>query len=352
MKKIVISIIALFSLFLCVCTPFCLNFQKINLKNQLYLQNDNNYFEVCVNPQKYQTTTINQSTKKTKTNVYGMSGASEFGEGADFIMLSLDFSSNGQIVQSIDFSLNNDWLNQNSKSVKENLDFKKNLTKQIETLRNEFLFSFALTYMNEPKEEYKINQGVMLTAVVFNEESQSVGFKIGFSSLGAWNYYHNAKENNTENDEKAEKINKNFNIFMQKVENKGIFPFSPLVKIQEEKKITAGERYKNIFVESAQGLSFYEKLKEDYHPVFVYNYSTFNTRLRSDATTTFIDNSRHLHHVWLIEENNLNNENTILIYYYNINRGAWLLFTLGICLEGMGISILIVKRKQHKNRDK
>ena len=143
---------------------------------------------------------MKQATNKTKANVYGVSGASEFNEGADFIMLSLDFSSNGQIVQSIDFSLNNDWLNQNSKSVKESLDFKKNLTKQIETLRNEFLFSFALTYMNEPKEEYKINQGVLLSAVVYNEESQSIGFKIGFSGLGAWNYYHNATENNTEND--------------------------------------------------------------------------------------------------------------------------------------------------------
>lgn len=275
----------------------------------------------------------------------GFSSKSTSVETEDFIMLSLDFSSNGQIVQSIDFSFNSEAVNEISSSLKETLDFKNALIKNIETIRNEFLFSFALTYMANPVEEYKINKGVLLTAVTFDEENDTVGFKMGFSSLGAWNYYHQSGE---KEDSEGEEEKQNKNIFLNKIESKGIFPFSAQVTGQDNQVVTVGSRYKNFYISSAQSLSFYEKLKETYQPTFIYNYSSFNKKLRSDGDLFFTDSAGHLHHVWLVDDLASEEENSINLYYYLVEKGVWLIFAITIPLFAMFIAIIIIKIKDKR----
>lgn len=272
--------------------------------------------------------------------LYGFAPKTTAVEGDDYIMMSLDISSNGQIVQSIDFSLNSERLSKHSKSVKEELDFKNSLVKQIETIRNEFLFGFALTYLASPNEEYKINKGVVLTTVALDQENDSVGFKMGFSSLNAWNYYHSSKE--------GEKEDKKQNIFLNKVESKGVFPFSAQMKISETQSISVGNRYKNLYLSAGQNLSFSEVLNVEYNPIFIYNYSSFNRKLHADSDYSFTDNAGHLHHLWLVDGQSLNENNSINIYYYIINKGVWLIFAITIPLLIMTTAIIIIKLKEKR----
>ena len=274
---------------------------------------------------------------------YGFSPQKTYEKFDDFIMLSLDFSSNGQIVQSIDFSVNSGWVNNEALSIKETIEFRKALTKNIESIRSEFLFSYALLYMQNPNEEYKINKGLLLSGVTYNETSDTLGFKMCFTSVGAWEYYHPTKQN-----ENQEKTNKRKNIFLNKVKSVGVFPFSSVVKVAEKEEKTIGRRYQEKYISSAEGLSFWQKLKNQYKPRFIYNYSAFNAKLRSDSQYKFSDQQQHTHHIWIVENDNLNEKNSISLYYYQINKGAWIIAVLTISLTAMLISIISIKFSKKK----
>ncbi len=262
--------------------------------------------------------------------------------GEDFIVLSLDTSLNGRTVQSFNFSINSKRLNNLSASVKEEVDFKNNLKKQVEVIRNEFLFSFALVYLQNPIEEYKINQGVVLTPVAINSQTDTIGFQIVFATGGVWNYYHHTKV--------EQKINDKENIFLNKIASEGIFPFSAEVKISEKQTITAGERYRQMYLASAQGLSFENALQAEYKPIFIYDYSSSNKKLRSNADMTYTDNAKHYHHVWA--EENCQNADKTYLYFYNINKGVWLAFAIALPLLCMGIAIGVIKYKENKLKKK
>lgn len=273
--------------------------------------------------------------------LYGFAPKEKISLYDDYIMLSLDFSFNGQIVQSIDFSVNSKRVREQSNSIKEELDFKNQLIKQIEGLRNEFLFSFALTYISQPNEEFKINKGVLLTPVAFNQKNDSIGFNISFASVSAWNYYHKI--------EKGESKDKNRNIFLNKIGSEGVFPFSSKVAIEGGRQILVGERYKEKYLDSAKSASFYKNLIRQYNPVYIYNYSSFNNKLRSDSDFKIIDEGNKTHHVWCISNQELKENNMISLYYYSIQKGAWVLFaTIGPLLV-MGVAIMFVKIKERKS---
>ena len=273
----------------------------------------------------------------------GFSTESSSFQKDDYIMLTLDFSANGQIVQSIDFSFDSEKINELSTSIKETLDFKNALIKNIQTIRNEFLFSFALFYMQNPVEEYKINKGVLLSGVSFDETSDSVGFKIVFTSAGAWNYYHQTKSEENAQPNKTQ----NKNIFLNKIESQGVFPFSAEFKNKENRIVTVGERYKNLYLDSALNCSFDEKLKNIYQPTFIYD---FNKRLRSNCDYTFSDSRGHKHFVWLEENINSTSNNPVKLYYYSIQKGVWLVFAITIPLTAMFIAIIIIKIKEKANK--
>ena len=254
----------------------------------------------------------------------------------NYIMLSISQNANGTTNQSLAFGVNSDFLRQYSKSIQEEMIFKQNLIKEVETLRNEFLFSFALTYMNNPQEEYKINQGVLLSQVGYNADGDYIGFEITFTSSGAWQYYHPNKENPNEN---SQKNSKKGNIFYSKQQSEGIFPFS--AQINEELKV--GEKYKNCYLSALKNLSFADKVKENYHPDFVYNYASPYSKFHSNAQLTFKGTDNNYHHVWI--EESLEDCQNIKLNVYLIYKGWWIFFTLLISLFVMTIAIVTSHKK-------
>ena len=264
--------------------------------------------------------------------LWGCSQPEEVKIDNHYIMLSLDFNANGRAKQSIVFGLSSDFLRENSKSLQEELLFKQNLIKNVETLRNEFLFSFALKYMSNPIDEYKINQGVLLSQVGYNEEGDYVGFEITFTSLGAWQYYHSNGSNN-----ESENKTKGGNIFYLKQEAKGEFPFS--TTINEDQRV--GEKYKDCFISAGQNLSFADKIQKTYNPQYVYNYSTYYSRLHTNADVQFKGNDKQFHHIWI--EESLEDSEEIILSTFVVYKGWWILFTLIISLGCMFVSILYIK---------
>jgi hypothetical protein len=260
----------------------------------------------------------------------------------DFIILSLDTSSNGRTTQGVYFSINSKRINNISSSIKEEINFKNNLKNQVEVIRSEFLFSFALAYLQNPIEEYKINQGVVLPPVAVNNDLDMIGFQIIFTSHSAWNYYHQTKGGQTAKNKR--------NIFLNKIASEELYPFSAEVKVGESQTITAGERYKQMYLSSAVGLSFEKTIMAEYNPTFVYDYSSFNKKLRSNANAKFADNNRHYHHVWA--ETDCQNAEKICLYYYNINKGVWIAFATALPLLGMGVAIAVIKHKENKLKKK
>lgn len=261
----------------------------------------------------------------------------------DFIMLSLDISSNGQVVQSIDFSVNSKNLeNNNVDNVEEN-QFILNLKEQVSQIRQEFLLNFSLVYIKNPNELYKINSGLLFTNVVYNSESDSVGFNMIFTSVGAWNYYHNSSQSSSSNNDTDN------NLFVSKNLSQGLFPFSAKINLGEGESIYVGERYKQRYLQALEGLSFENNLSENYNPTLIYNYSTYYGRIHSDADKEFLDSNGHTHHVWLLKSSDLTGENKISIISYNVHSGWWYILALIITLIVGIILFVIFYNKKIKN---
>lgn len=238
----------------------------------------------------------------------------------DFIMLSLDISSNGRIVQSLDFSVNSERLDSIC-SEEEKQKFISNLVVKVDELRSEFLLNYTILYIQNPNEEYKLNKGLVLTNATYNQESDSVGFNIIFTSIGSWNYYHSSTQSSNGKDE-------NGNIFLTKNQSVGSFPFSSKMKISEDETIYVGDRYRLQYLSAGSGMTFVNQLENLYNPIYIYNYSTYYSRIHSDSDYKFTDANGHSHHVWTIDSQSLSADNKILIYSYTINAGYWYLFIL------------------------
>lgn len=261
----------------------------------------------------------------------------------DYIMLSLAFSEEG-VKESITYSVNSDKIKKLSKD-NEYFDFLSNLVGEVEEIRKEFLFSLALKYLDNPNEEYKLNKGVVLTNTVYSSDSDCIGFNIVFTSLNAWNYYHQSEKT----DDKTESTNKG-NLFYTKVQSSSIFPFSEKIKDEGQ---TIGERYRQRYLACAKGLSFEEKLN-DYKPDFIYNYSSIFSKLNSNANYKFSQNNMYFH-VWRVLYENLNQENNITFSIVTIGYGWWYLLLLVVVLFILAISLTIYfikKRVKNKFKNK
>ncbi len=244
----------------------------------------------------------------------------------EYILLAV--SNNGSsICQSLRFGVDKEKMTEISSSLKEELEFRKSLKSKIETLRNEILLSFAILYLQNPVKEYRLNSGVILTNVAYDDKNSCFGFDVVFTSLAAWNYYHQS--------EKEE--GKKGGFFIDRQVSRGTFPFS--VKMKEE-NIFVGERYKNVFLSALSGFSFEEKLKNEYSPQYLYLYSTPYGKIKSDATYTYRGKENLYHHLWVKED--LKENDTILLKVTSINYGMWILMVLVLSLTGMAIGIIIV----------
>lgn len=260
----------------------------------------------------------------------------------DFIMLSLSFNIDGSICQSLDFSVNSENLKEIA-SDEEIFAFKNSLIEEIKNIRNEFLFGYALKYIKNPIEEFKINQGLVLTEVLYNTKTDTIGFDILFTSINSWNYYHDQSSSSSEGNE-----NNNF-LFYKKIISTGKFVFSTPVKVNEEETILIGKRYQQKYIEASKGLSFEAYIKENYKPTFAYNYATPTNRLHSDSQYEYLDSNNLFHHIWTVGYDELNENNTISLYYVSINYGWWYFFAILISLLVMTLILVVNKIKSKRN---
>ena len=260
----------------------------------------------------------------------------------DFIMLSLDISSNGRVIQSIDFSVGGDKFKQFDVSEVEKSQFIANLQNEITQIRNEFLMNFTLIYIANPKEEYKLNSGLLFSNVAYDSANDTVGFDMVFTSVGAWNYYHNTSSQNSE-------TNNDTNIFVSKNISQGTFPFSAKINLGDGESIYVGERYKQRYLQALDGLSVESKLKGSYNPTLIYNYSTYYSRLHSNADIEYTDEINHSHHVWMVESQNLTADNSIQITSYTIHTSSWYILALVFTIVLGFILYVILDYKNIKN---
>lgn len=258
----------------------------------------------------------------------------------DFIVFALDIGES-QVKQMLYFSLDEDKIISLSNE-KDFEIFKQNLKEEIVEIRNNFLFNYALTYLQNPIEEFKINKGVLLSDVTYNSDQKVIGFSVVFSSLQAWSYYNSNGNNSSSN------VPSEGNIFYNKKISNGKFIFSNKSTMNGEEK-TIGEIYAQKFINSSKGLSFESYIKNNYKPSFIYSYSTVFDKIKSNANYQF-SNNNIFYHIWTVEFENINDENLVSIYLLIINYGWWYVFAIFITLLFILLSFLIIKIK--KNRKK
>ncbi len=252
----------------------------------------------------------------------------------EYILLSLS-NSGSTITQSVRFGIDNQKMKRVSSSLKEELEFRKSLQSKIDILRNEMLVSLALTYIENPVKEYRINKGVLLTNVEYDEKNSCAGFDVIFTSTASWQYYHKS-ENQAQTQD---------GLFLTKQKSEGVFPFSAQMKDGET---LVGERYRNLFLDAAKGFSFEDEIKSEYNPQFIYIYSTPYQQLKSNANLSYRGSDGHYHHIWV--ENSLKADDKISLSILQIHYGWWIFFALFIPLFVMSACIVIIKFPKRKNQ--
>lgn len=263
----------------------------------------------------------------------GCSPQNEFSCGEDYIFLAVGMTSDGKMKQELSFSLNSERLSEYL-TKKEEVDFKKSLCENIGGLRNQLLLSFALVYMANPVEEFKIGRGLILSDVTIDDENDCAGFVITFSSLASWKYYHGSSQKEQQ---------ENGIYLIRKNSSSGQFPFSACVKNGED-EILLGEKYKNVYLDALKLADKSKEVKALYNPNFIYDYFSPFSHLHSNCDYNFNKDGIY-HNVWLVENNNLSQDNTISLYSYSINYGLWYLSALIVTLLPCGV-ILILKHKK------
>ncbi len=249
----------------------------------------------------------------------------------EFIMLSISNETNGQVRQSLYFTLGSEKLKAAGLDALEIEGVKRELIKNVTRFRDEFYLSFIITYNSNPNPQQKIGEKLVVSQTAYNETSDTVGFSIVFSSMETWNYYHSSSGGGESESEIG---------FMIKTSSTGTFPFA--AKIGD---ITIGERYESAYLNSLKSVT---NKNVEYDPDFVYDYATPSSVIKSDSEYKFESGLKH--HLWLRKMEEYKQNDKINIYTLQPNRGLWYLTILAFTLLGLGIAIVIIKLKDKKRR--
>lgn len=258
----------------------------------------------------------------------------QFSLPQNYIFSGLNFAKDGQITQTIGVGVNSAYLDKNS-MMGESVQFKSNLVQQLGILRQKFLVNYAVVYLQNPLEEYKIGSGVKLSDVTYKEECDMVSFDICFASSRAWKYYHSPLQ---ETSDKAK-----MPAFVAKIANKSLFPFAA----QDASGQMVATGYKSLYLKASEGLSFEGELKKAYSPTYVYQYSTYLKSIKSNAVYKTRDSQGQYCHLWVAEEAALDKTYTT-IYYYLVNYGNWLLLIVLVPSMALVIYLITIKIKEKK----
>ena len=256
----------------------------------------------------------------------------------DYIFLNLDYQSD-KVSFHLYFSVDESGLSIEGGEI-EKRKFLKNLEKNIETIRMEYLFSLALIYIKNPIEEYKINSGVLISPVIYSHENGLIGFDINYTSLSAYKYYNSFSSSKEDNTNQG-------NMFLYKHSSVGRNPFSVPINIGQGQTIFTGERYKNIVVDSFSGTNYSKEYIASYNPLYVYDYSCPYSYIKTDADIK-IKKDNTFHNYWIEKE--LDGKTiTLTLQYLNLFIcQVFILATVLIGTTGALITCKIIKNKRLK----
>lgn len=249
-------------------------------------------------------------------------------------------SADGQVVQSLDFSVGSKKLEEEGAPQLEIVNFRNEIIKEVQTFHDEFLLNFAIVYSTKPDPKFKIGSALLMSAVTYEEASDSVGFNMVFTSSAAWDYYHPSSGESGGGEIE--------NGFIMKSVSKGLFPFASEVKLAGGETVTVAERYMKAYTNAltSAGLG---TAAEEYCPDLVYNYATPSSRLRSDSEYSYQDGGLK-HHVWLRSSKEYKTKPEISLYVADLNMGYFYLLILIVPLVGLGISIIVIKWREKRKR--
>lgn len=260
-----------------------------------------------------------------------------------FILLSVATDRSGQVTQSLQFSVGSQNLKAAGASNADIGKFIQALTTNVQNFRDEFYINYMLIYNANPNPDYQLGKGLIVTKAVYQENSDTIGFSLLFTSQQAWRYYHSSSSEGNE----TNKDHWDYG-FINKVISKGQFPFAGEVKMHDGTIKLAGQRYVEAYLSTASMLSIYETVKQTYRPDLVYDYATPYHQIKSDAAYQYADDSGLYHHTWMQNYQELSRADSIQLYTTEVNRGLWYLTFMMIVLAGCATTILIILFRKRK----
>ena len=248
----------------------------------------------------------------------------------DYVFIGISFDEDG-VTQSINFGVNSEKIKKISENNSDYFTFLGNLN-----IRREYLFTFALKYMENPDENFMISKGVKLSNVIYSSQTDSVGFSINFPSIESWNYYHRTNSSSSESIKKK-------SIFIDRTASK-----TQLIFCNKKDDVMLGETYRQIYLSSAQGIQFKEELT--YFPDFVYSYCSQYEHLHSNSMYKFSKGENN-YHVWKVKCQDLNDGCEVELWLNQINYGAWYITVLlGVLVPCSLILTVKVLRAKYKGK--
>ncbi len=258
----------------------------------------------------------------------------------DFVLMSLNYNQE-DVSWHLYFSVNSKTLLADCSELEIN-NFIKNLEKNVDNLRTEYVFNLAIKYIQNPKEEYSINRGVLITPVQYIKEYDVVGFSVKYLDYSTFNYYHSSSSSSS--------LNNQGNFFIYKKTSKGINPFSNMVQVSENQKLMLGERYKNLYLDSIN-LSSLNIDSSQYTPTFIYDYGCTQSYIKTDSDVK-LQQGGLFHHYWLESEESLKEGQNVTLSIQFLKSGPIQLVIVIFVLFSMGLTIFVVFLKERKTKRK
>ncbi len=254
----------------------------------------------------------------------------------DYICLSCENYSDGKVVWGIEFGLNTE------KRGLADDDEKGTYRVKIQTMLQEIFLEKRAEiegiYAQNPVEGLSPVECITYTNPLYDQQADCVGFKFFFKNAEAYNFY-NAKEN-----DESKIID---NIFINKQIKRTVFPFAQMT----EGEITVARHYLDMFIEACEGLSIENSIKT-YDPEFIFDYSSYSSKIKSNADLTYTDSAGKYHHAWGERVANINSTIITSRSLTQPKRGTWYAFGVAIPLAGMGIAIAVIKIREKIKKNK
>ena len=246
----------------------------------------------------------------------------------DFVSVQMQYLPNGNISQS--FAIKTNFVSQLSDE--ECVTFSQGVCKALDEKRNRFFLAFAVTYLQNPNEEFKIGKGVIVSPVCYQTDKQIFSFQISFPSIAAWQYYNHSQRQEGEIVRKVP--------FFEKKTSKSTFPLA-----NKGENECLGESFANVIISQLGQLEKGDELIKQYKPNYIYCYSTYISKIKSNADFVNRKGGQN-YHIWIEKE--LQNCGQIEIYYYLYDRGLWLVLAVVIPTAGLSLYLLHLKLLKKK----